>query len=119
MMRNFKKTLLIGMMIVSQFSFAQNNNVKEEIKIQTSAQCEMCKERIENALNSEKGVISSTLDLSTKYVSVVYKPNKTNPDKIRVVITKLGYQADEFIADPIAYDKLPSCCKLPKDVRSK
>lgn len=94
---------------------AINAQDKKEIKIKTSAQCGMCKNRIEKALSYEKGVLSSNLDVETKVVTVVYNPAKTNPDKIRLAISKVGYQADDLKADPFAYEELPSCCKLPDD----
>ena len=106
---------VLSIIIFSGITNAQNN---EEIKIQTSAQCQMCKDRIEKALSYEKGIVSSNLDLTTKIVAVVYKPLKTNPDKIRIALTKVGYKADEFKADPIAYENLPACCKVPEDNKS-
>jgi periplasmic mercuric ion binding protein len=103
---------IVSIFIFSGFVSAQKD---EEVKIQTSGQCGMCKARIEKALSYEKGIVNSDFDLETKIVTVIYKPSKTNPDKIRIAISKLGYQADEFKADPIAYESLPPCCKLPKD----
>lgn len=83
----------------------------EEIKIQTSAICGMCKERIEHNLAFEKGVTSVSLDNETKIVTVGYKPKKTNPDKIRKAISEIGYDADDVAADQEAHDKLPKCCQ--------
>jgi len=83
----------------------------EEVQIQTSAVCGMCEERIEHDLAFEKGVKSVVLDNETKIVTVGYSPKKTNPDKIRQAISKIGYDADDVAADPIAYEKLPGCCK--------
>jgi copper chaperone CopZ len=83
----------------------------EEVQIQTSAVCGMCKERIEHDLAFEKGVKSVVLDNETKIVTVGYSPKKTNPDNIRQAISKIGYDADDVAADPIAYEKLPGCCK--------
>ncbi|MCX7953728.1 MAG: heavy-metal-associated domain-containing protein [Bacteroidales bacterium] len=75
----------------------------------------MCKERIEKKIKKEKGVYSVNVNLDTKYVTIFYNPQKTSPDKLRLAISKLGYQADDIKPDPIAYEKLPTCCKLPKD----
>jgi copper chaperone CopZ len=83
----------------------------EEVKIQTSAVCGMCKERIEHDLAFEKGIKSVSLDDETKIVTVGYNPKKTNPDNIRLAISKIGYDADDVKADPEAYAKLPGCCK--------
>jgi len=46
---------VLSIIIFSDITNAQNN---EEIKIQTSAQCQMCKDRIEKALSYEKGIVS-------------------------------------------------------------
>ncbi len=87
----------------------------QSITIQTSAQCEMCKEAIEKALAYEKGVVSSDLNMETKKVSVQYKSKKTCPEKIRKALSEIGYDADDVMANKKAYSKLPNCCKKPGD----
>jgi periplasmic mercuric ion binding protein len=86
-----------------------------ELKVRTSAQCGQCKDRLERAMAFEKGVISSNLDLEDKILTIVYKPSKTTPDKLKTAISKTGYDADDIIADKKAYDKLPPCCKKTDD----
>jgi len=87
----------------------------DTVWIKTSAQCEICKETIEKALAYERGVLASDLDLKTKQVRVIYQPAKTTPEKIRKAISMSGYDADEVMADPKAYRRLPRCCKKPQD----
>lgn len=106
--------LLMSILWVNYLS-AQSNRNRDEVVIQTSAQCEMCKTRIESTLAYEKGVIRSNLDLESRKVSVVYRPKRTNPEKIRRAIASVGYDADEVTADKLAYSKLPGCCKKPDD----
>lgn len=101
--------LLIFMLVAVQVSMAQK---KAEVVIQTSAECQMCKDRLEKALAYEKGVYSSNLDLVSKKITIQYNPKKTNPDVLRMVISKQGYQADDLKADPFAYEQLPECCKV-------
>ena len=105
--------LILSVFFVSIHVQAQKNT--EEIKIQTSAQCEMCKTRIETAMAYEKGVSKSDLHLEDKVLTVTYKAGKTTPDKIRKAVNSLGYDADETLADPKAYAALPPCCKKPGD----
>lgn len=81
------------------------------IQIKTSTVCGECKERIERELVFEKGVKQVKVDLDVKMVTVKYRTDKTDPDKIRKAISKLGYWADEVPADEIGYNKLPKCCK--------
>lgn len=104
--------------LVSLFLFSVSVKAQkktEEIKIRTSAQCEMCKTRIETAMAYEKGVTNSNLNLEDKVLTVTYKPGKTSPDKIRKALNELGYDADETLAVESAYQKLPPCCKKPDD----
>lgn len=94
-------------------SMAQKSvsSTTQEIKIKTSAQCGMCKDKIEGALAYEKGVKTSVLDLNDKVLTVTYDSKKSSPDKIRQIISKAGYDADDVAADKAAYDALPACCK--------
>jgi periplasmic mercuric ion binding protein len=112
-MQKLISVLIISILLITSSSFAQKKT--EEIKIKTSAQCEMCKTRIETAMAYEKGVVSSDLNLDDKVLTVVYKPAKTTPEKIRKALNDLGYDADETLAVVAAYEKLPPCCKKPDD----
>jgi copper chaperone CopZ len=105
--------LIISLLMVSTVVNAKPKT--ETIKIKTSSQCDMCKERIEEALAFEKGVKKSDLDVETQIVTVTYKAGKTTPGKIRRAISKVGYDADDVAADFKAYGKLPACCKKPDD----
>ena len=112
------KTQKIYLSIITGFLFltfsfngtAQNNGT-ETIKIKTSAVCDMCKYTLEKAMAYEKGVKKSSLDVTSKILTVEFKPSKTNAEKIKKAITLTGYDADELVADPKAYDNLDPCCK--------
>ena len=83
----------------------------EKVDIKTSAICKMCKNKIEEDLAFEKGVKSSELDLETKILTVEYNSKRTDADKIRSRIAKIGYNADSVKREEKAYFKLPDCCK--------
>jgi len=89
-----------------------------DLEIKTSAQCSMCKETIEKAMAFEKGVVKYELIVETKILKVTYKPAKTNPETIRRAVSAVGYDADEVVADPKAYQNLSDCCKKPEDRQS-
>jgi copper chaperone CopZ len=107
-------TILLITLFLLPGAFAGDGKL-EEIKIKTSSQCDMCKERIEETLAFTRGVKKSELNLENQIVTVTYKKGKTSPEKIRKAIAKAGYDADEVEADPKAYGKLPACCKKPDD----
>ncbi len=82
-----------------------------EVKVKTSAICGMCKKRIERDLGLTKGIVGSNLNLDNKVVTVTYNPKKTSPEKIKGAISKIGYDADDVVADQKSHDALPSCCQ--------
>src|SRR5690242_12849836 len=98
--------LLVTIGFITTSSFAQTSLIKE-VKIKTSAQCDMCKKRIEDGLFTQKGVVSAELDVTTKTVTIKYRGNKVTEDELRTYISSLGYDADDVIANKEAYDKLP------------
>ncbi|MCB0402936.1 MAG: heavy-metal-associated domain-containing protein [Flavobacteriales bacterium] len=97
--------------LTAQQTQAQEAKKTAEIVVQTSAQCDMCKERLEKAMAYEKGVVSSKLDVESAKFTIVYKVDKTTPEKIRQAISKTGYDADDIQADKKAHDNLPHCCQ--------
>ncbi len=84
---------------------------KQSILIKTSAQCSMCKERLEKSLSKIKGVEKATLNIDTKELSVAYNAQKTNDAKIRTAVSNIGYDADDVNRNAKAHDALPACCK--------
>ncbi len=110
-----KHLLLLIFSVLLLTTYVQAQKKIEEIKIQTSAQCEMCKSRIETAMAYEKGILKSDLNLEDKILSVTYKTGKITPEKIRKALNDLGYDADNTPAEPKAYAALPPCCKKPDD----
>jgi cation transport ATPase len=96
-------------------SFSQNKF--QELKVKTSAVCDMCKETLEKAMAYERGVKSSNLDVESAILTVLYNSEKTSPEKIKKAISLVGYDADELQANEKAYNKLNACCK--KDAHKK
>lgn len=83
----------------------------DTLRIKTSAQCSMCKKKLEHDIAYEKGVKAVKLNVSDKQLTIVYDVNKTNPTKLRLAVSKSGYDADDIPADEKAYKKLQDCCK--------
>ncbi len=104
------KTIILIMAIFT-FGVAFNQKKTETIKIQTSAECGMCKEAIEEALNYTKGVKFAELTVKTRIVEVKFRTDKITKEEIIAVINKAGYDADGSPADKKAYAALPACCK--------
>ncbi|MFA7472174.1 MAG: heavy metal-associated domain-containing protein [Spirosomataceae bacterium] len=71
----------------------------------------MCKSRLERTLNLSSGVTDARLNLDDKVMTVKYRSNRTSEEKIRNLIAKTGYQADDVPAVESAHDRLPKCCQ--------
>ncbi|WP_299820947.1 heavy-metal-associated domain-containing protein [uncultured Pontibacter sp.] len=84
---------------------------EQTLEVKTSAVCGMCKKSLEKAMAYEKGVKSSSLDVDSKVLTVVFDSRKTSPDNIRKAINETGYDADSKPASERAYKRLDDCCK--------
>lgn len=103
--------VLLSVLFLAPTKLSAQKAKLDTVKIKTSAECENCKERLEMELGRTKGVKSATVDLTTKVVTVVYNSSKTDPDKIRTVISNIGYDADSVKANNRAQKRLPDCCQ--------
>jgi copper chaperone CopZ len=99
--------LFILMLMFTGFGFSQS----EEVQIKTSAQCEMCKDRIEDKLNYTKGVKYAELDVDSKVLTVKYNTKKLSKVDVKNLVADLGYNADDVKRNETAHSKLPGCCK--------
>jgi periplasmic mercuric ion binding protein len=102
------KTVFI-LLFVANLGFAGDN--PQVVKIKTSAVCGMCKRKIEKNLAYEKGIEDVNLDIPSKILTVKFNSKKTSITEIKKIIANTGYDADEVVSEPAAYEKLSSCCK--------
>lgn len=79
--------------------------------IQTNAECGMCKKRIEGDLNYRKGIVFAELDIASKNLTVKYNTSKITLDEIRIIVSEIGYNADEVKANKKSQSELPACCQ--------
>jgi RND family efflux transporter, MFP subunit len=76
--------------------------------------CDLCKDRIEKAAKSVKGVSSAVWNVKTKKISVEYTSILANIDSIYNAIAKVGHDTEKIKAVDIVYNSLPECCKYRK-----
>lgn len=107
--------LITFLCLACNVSFAQSK--KETIIIKTTTYCDHCKVcescggKMETDLYYVKGIKVVEYNETDMTITVTYLTKKTNPDKIRQAISKLGFSADNIPADPVAYEQLDGCCK--------
>ncbi|MEI8204908.1 MAG: heavy metal-associated domain-containing protein [Bacteroidota bacterium] len=114
-----KKTIKICLVAIITFvAFTLNVNAQQEkaekVTFKVSAQCGMCKDRIESTLTALKGVKKAVVNLDNKSVEITYLASKITPVEMKKAISKAGHDADDVKADPKAYGALPACCKKPE-----
>lgn len=76
--------------------------------------CQTCRRTIIKGLSTQRGIRFVEVDVPQKWITVVYRRDKTSPERIRQAIAKLGYDADTVRRDPAAFERLPACCKVDK-----
>jgi periplasmic mercuric ion binding protein len=117
-----KKINLLAFAIITLVMMTININNASSKEVQksktitielNSIQCDMCVEKITEAINSVKGVEKVTVDLDKKNATVTYNTDLTKKKAIEKAITTAGYDANKTPAYKEAYDNLSSCCKKP------
>jgi periplasmic mercuric ion binding protein len=115
-MKTIKITLFL-FAFISLPALAQKPKNKQTAVIQTTIYCDHCKacetcgHKFQKDLYYEKGIKGIEVDEKAMTITVVYDTRKIDLDKIKLLISKLGYDADDVKADPAAVAKLDGCCK--------
>ena len=112
-----KSVLLFTILLFTGSIYGQSSKVTV-VNIQTSAECGMCKKRLEDQLNYISGIKYAELTLADNSLKVKYNKKKISIDQIRTIISELGYDADKVKAVESAVEKLPLCCQ-PGGMKSK
>lgn len=106
-----KQLIIVFVIFFGHYANAQKDPKTKIVKFKTSAICEMCEDRIEDALNYTKGVVYAELDSETKVLEVKYKTKFINAEKVKYAVSMAGYDAGETPRNPQAFESLPKCCK--------
>src|SRR4029453_9372031 len=112
-MKDKYRALLYILLLYSLFNSvsAQKRTIRQDsvITFKVFGNCEMCKERIENAARG-KGAISSVWDVESKLLTLNYDPKKTSPDRVEQRIADAGHDPQLKKAKDFVYNDLPDCC---------
>ena len=111
-----KKIFLLSIILFVGCSMQSNKSENTnliEISLPTM-QCSMCVANIENSLNNIDGIVKVKVNLQKLNVIVRYKSEIINKEEIEQQISKAGYKANDIEANLEEYEKLASCCKIPK-----
>lgn len=111
-MKTKKIIITFFFIFISIALFGQKYNT---VQFLTSAQCNLCKDRIENELIYTKGITKANIDVNTKIATVSYKTKKITEQQIINIMLNLGYDVNGQTGNQTAYQNLPNCCKKPQD----
>lgn len=103
-----KKFIVLSMMVVTVFGYAQNKNAKATIWV--DGVCMMCKERIEKVCIKTKGVKMADWIVDTHELKLIFDERKTNLTTIQQNIAAVGHDTKEFKAKDEDYEKIDACC---------
>lgn len=104
-----KKLIAIAILFIGLTSFAQNKNARASLDV--DGVCLMCKERIEKACITTKGVKSAVWNVETHELKLIYDERKTNLKTIQESILAVGHDNEELVATDEAYASVHACCK--------
>ena len=107
-----KRVPIFCFLAFSLFSYAQDKPSKnEKASLEVLGNCGMCKDRIEKATISVKGVKYASWDIPSSQLRLVYNGLKTNLDAIEKQIAASGHDTENNQATVEIYDQLPACCQ--------
>lgn len=114
-MKTFKLMLIAVCMLVGFNAMAQTekkNNKESEVTFKSSIDCHSCEQKIMKNIPFDKGVKDVKVDLDKKEIKIKYRTDKTDKEKLKKSIEKLGYTAEEVVADAsqTAVAETKSCC---------
>ena len=109
-MRN-KIIILIAGLLLGLTACSKGEAKQADIAL-TTMQCGMCESTIEKGMAKVNGITKFDVDMAAKSGHVTYNASIIDLTSIEKAVSALGYQANKTLADPVAYEALPGCCKV-------
>ncbi len=104
-----KKLLAIAILFIGFTTFAQDKNARASLEV--DGVCLMCKDRIEKACITTKGVKSAVWNVETHELKLIFDERKTDLKTIQESILAVGHDNEELVATDEAYASVHPCCK--------
>lgn len=75
--------------------FGKKAKVTDAVVFDVSLSCGKCVTNVENMLSSNKGIVSTKVDLESKTVSLEYDNTMTNEEILQSSIEKIGFEVSK------------------------
>ena len=90
---------LMGIQTVS--AQAKKEATKDgSVVFKVNVDCHSCEQKIKKNIPFERGVRNVTVNLEKQQVAIEFQPNRTNKDKLKQAIVKLGFTCEEVVQQP-------------------
>jgi len=103
-------SLLIGVIANGQVKPVVTTTIKIP-----QALCLNCKNRLEYQLKRLDGVAEFLVNYRKGEAKVKYITDRMDIEQIKTAVSNCGYDADDVLANPDAYKRLPISCKKKAD----
>jgi hypothetical protein len=120
--KSFVATLFVTLISLGLSAQEKNESPNRQVskidtvKFEVKGVCSMCKDRIENAALI-KGVKWVDWDKATDTLTVIYRVDKLDIQKVHKSIAESGHTTDKVECNIDAYNKLPACCAYMGDAK--
>ena len=109
-MKSIKIIFLFAVLFTAGLSVSAQGKKPVTTSFWVGGVCDMCKERIERAVDVS-GVRSISYDLDHHQLTVVYLPKKITEDKLHDLLNAAGHDTSRSMASDEAYESVHGCCK--------
>lgn len=75
--------------------FGKKAKATDAVVFEVSLSCDKCVSNVENMLSSNKGIVSTKVDLASKTVSLEYDNTITNEEILQSSIERLGFEVSK------------------------
>ncbi|MFC2133037.1 heavy-metal-associated domain-containing protein [Bacteroidota bacterium] len=102
---------ILGIIVFTFIAFSSSNAQNKEVieaKFNVYGNCDMCKNRIEEAVNIDE-VKYAKWNKTNKTMKVFFESTIT-VDSLQTRIAQVGHDTDKFKAPDDVYKELPGCC---------
>ncbi len=110
-----KLIVFLALVFTTGILSAQDPEIKE-IEINVMGVCEMCKDRIEKAVDIDE-VKYAKWDKRDKVLFIAYESSVTI-DSLQKRIAMVGHDTEKYKAATDVYKQLPKCCWYRDDVKT-
>jgi periplasmic mercuric ion binding protein len=107
-------SFITGLLFVSNPAVSQDSKVSE-VKVKVLGNCGMCKDRIERAAYTVKGVRKAEWNQKEQQLTVTFRNDRTEIETIERAIAKAGHDTANFLADDETHANLHTCCVYERD----